>query len=95
MPLAASLLLAGPAQAGPVGDACLALTSAQPGIVLCGCLQFIADQDLGRADQRRVAGFFADPDKAEVARRSSRPQDREFWQRYSSFIVKAEALCRT
>jgi hypothetical protein len=78
-----------------VGDACLALTSARPGIVLCGCLQFLADQDLDRADQRRVAAFFADPDKAEVARRSTRPEDREFWQRYSSFIVKAEALCRT
>ncbi|MDP2061641.1 MAG: hypothetical protein Q8Q63_08970 [Phaeovulum sp.] len=77
-----------------MGDACLALTSAQPGIVLCGCLQFIADQELGRADQRRVAGFFADPNKAEAARRSTRPDDREFWARYSAFIVNAEALCR-
>jgi len=77
-----------------VGEACLALTSGQPGIILCGCLQFIADQELDRADQRRVAAFFADPEKAEVARRSTRPDDREFWARYTAFIAKAEPLCQ-
>ncbi|WP_372839995.1 hypothetical protein [Phaeovulum sp.] len=57
-------------------------------------MQFLADQSLGNRDQRRVAGFFRDPDKAETARRSTRPDDREFWARYTDFVLKAESLCR-
>ncbi len=76
-----------------MGAACLAVTTDRPGTILCDCLQFLADQSLDRSDQRRVAEFFRDPDKAETARRSTRPDDRAFWARYTDFAVNAETLC--
>ena len=60
---------------------------------LCACIQSAANRSLSDSDQRRAAGFFADPQRAQDARQSSRPRDREFWERYRTFVTTAEDMC--
>ena len=91
----AMMVLAGAAQAGPISSACnmSSRSAATPG--LCGCIQRVADQTLrSSADQRRVATFFRDPDKAQVVRMSQRQSDDAFWERYVAFGQRAEASCQ-
>ena len=57
------MMLAGAAQAGPVGQACLASARASGNQSLCGCVQKVADVTLSGSDQRLVAQFVLDPDK--------------------------------
>lgn len=61
---------------------------------LCSCIQNVADRTLNRNDQRKVAGFFADPDRAQRARASDSRNDEKFWDRYQVFGSSAEAFCR-
>ena len=68
---AASLaVLSGAAMAGPIERACMA-SDRGGNRALCGCIQQVADMVLSKSDQRRAAGFFADPDKAQQVRRAS------------------------
>lgn len=91
--LSVAILLAGSAAfAGPVDSACVrAGRSADRN--LCGCIQQVADMTLSRADQRRAAAFFKDPEKAQEVRASSRASDNDFWDRYKNFATTAEAYC--
>jgi hypothetical protein len=54
----------------------------------------VADQGLSGSDQRRVATFFRNPDKAHLVRMSQKRSDDAFWERYSRFGEKAEAICQ-
>ncbi|MFD2172638.1 hypothetical protein [Rhodobacter lacus] len=91
--IAAALTLAGSAAfAGPIDSACVkAGRTADRG--LCGCIQQVADATLSRADQRRAAKFFTDPDMAQDVRMSDSRSDEDFWLRYKGFAEAAEAYC--
>ncbi|SOB94324.1 hypothetical protein [Rhodobacter maris] len=91
--IAATLTLAGSAAfAGPIDGACLQ-AGRTADRALCGCIQQVADATLSRADQRRAAKFFTDPDMAQDVRMSDSRADEDFWLRYKSFAEAAEAYC--
>ncbi|SIS67588.1 hypothetical protein [Phaeovulum vinaykumarii] len=78
--------------AGPIDGACMRAGRANDP-ALCKCIQRAADLTLTRADQRRAAGFFKDPHKAQEVRQSDRASDAAFWRRYRNFGDTAEAYC--
>lgn len=78
---------------GPIENACLRSDRKQASRQLCGCIQQVADMTLRGSDQRRVAGFFRDPDKAQDVKMSTRSSDDAFWERYQAFGEQAEAFC--
>lgn len=88
----ACVFVNGAALAGPVDNACMRAGRTSDA-ALCGCIQQVADQTLSRADQRRAADFFQNPDKAQQVRASSRASDNDFWARYKNFAATAEAYC--
>lgn len=78
---------------GGIGRACMAGGRDAANPQICSCIQGVANQTLSSADQRRVAGFFTDPDEAQEARVSDTPRDEAFWERYRAFTSQAEAAC--
>ena len=92
---AVGLLLAGAtsALAGPIETACNASARSKGDRAMCSCIQAAADRTLDRAEQRRAARFFAEPDQAQQVRMSKSPGDNEFWAKYRSFGDMAEAFC--
>ena len=84
----------GAAMAGPVSTACNASSRQAATPSLCSCIQRVADQTLRGGDQRRVASFFRDPDKAQLVRMSKKGADDAFWERYTAFGQAAEATCQ-
>ncbi len=88
--LALSAGVALPAAAGPIDQACFS-TAGKPRT--CACIQSVADQMLTRDDQRLVASFFKDPDRAQEMRTSDTARDESFWQRYRQFGLTAEQRC--
>ncbi len=45
------------------------------------------------SDQRKAAGFFKDPERAQKVRMSKADADNDFWKRYKAFGDQAEAYC--
>ena len=92
---AAALAVATPVSAGTIERACLG--SDRPGTsrALCGCIQDAADLTLSNRDQRKAAGFFSDPHRAQEIRTSDRGSDEAFWTRYREFGATAETFCRS
>jgi len=86
-------LLPGAVAAGDIERACLGSERAGGNRALCGCIQDAADLTLSTRDQRRAAGFFADPDATQVVRQSDRRSDEVFWDRYRRFGETAESFC--
>jgi len=82
-----------PVAAGPISDACLASgrTGSAPG--LCGCIQSVANDTLGPADQRRAVRFYGDLQSAQETRQSRRPVDQRFWTAYTAYAERAERIC--
>ncbi|AUH63960.1 hypothetical protein [Paracoccus zhejiangensis] len=92
---AAAVVLTTPlAMAGPIDSACVRSDRARGNAPLCGCIQQVANQTLSRSDQRRAAGFFREPHKAQEVRMSKSDADNAFWSRYKRFASSAEAYCR-
>jgi hypothetical protein len=87
------IAMAAPSFAGPIESACLRSDRKAANRALCGCIQQVADMTLRGGDQRRAAGFFRDPDKAQQVKMSKRDNDDAFWERYKSFGDQAEAYC--
>lgn len=81
------------AAAGPIDQACLRSDRASVSLAACGCIQGVADFTLGASDQRKVASFFKDPERAEKARAADGKADEAFWDRYESFGTQAELYC--
>ena len=81
------------AQAGPIRSACMQAGRTGANAGLCSCIQQVADVTLGGADQRRAAGFFRDPDKAQDVHMSKSRADDDFWKRYQTFGQQAEMAC--
>jgi len=79
--------------AGPIENACN--RSDRPGAnrSLCRCIDQVASQTLTRAEQRRAARFFANPDEAQSVRMSRTTADNEFWRRYRAFGDAADRTC--
>lgn len=78
---------------GPVGSACVESDRQNATPQLCSCIQAVADSTLGSADQRRVASFFDDPERAQSIRASDTPSADAFWDRYLTFIDAARSSC--
>ena len=78
---------------GPIGSACLSggRDAATPS--LCSCIQRVADQSLSRSEQRRAAGFFSDPQRAQDTRQSDNASDEAFWRRYRAYADRAASVC--
>ncbi len=79
--------------AGPIESACLRSNRDAASPALCGCIGNLADQLLTGFDQRRAAGFFSNPAKAQEVRQSDRASDVAFWLRYKGFGDTAETYC--
>lgn len=88
------MIWAGAAHAGPISSACNQSPRTASTPALCSCIQQVADQTLRGTDQRRVATFFRDPDKAQAAFLSQKSVDDAFWERYKQFGEMAEASCQ-
>lgn len=93
--IASAIMMAGAtaATAAPIADACIASPRAKGDRALCTCIQQAADRTLSRAEQRRAAKFFRNPDEAQKVRMSRTDNDNEFWARYRNFGEMAEAFC--
>lgn len=81
------------AKAGPIEQACLRSDRQAVSLAACSCIQGVADFTLEAKDQRKVAGFFKDPQRAEAARAANGRSNAAFWQRYQSFGTQAELYC--
>ncbi len=92
--LAAAICVATPVAgtAGPINSACIQSNRAA-NLLLCDCIQRVANLTLSGADQRLAASFFRDPAKAQEVRLSGSTRHREFWTRYASFVTTAEQVC--
>ncbi|MGL5008281.1 MAG: hypothetical protein ACRC6I_00235 [Paracoccaceae bacterium] len=86
-------LVISPLQAGTIERACNKSDRDAANRSVCSCIQQVADMSLSGADQRRAAGFFNDPDKAQDVRLSDTSRDDAFWMRYTAFGEQAEAYC--
>ncbi len=93
--IAAALAFTLPATAlaSPVESACNRSDRAGATRAMCRCVGQVARQHLTRAEQRRAAQFFRDPQRAQDVRMSRRSGDPEFWQRYRAFGQAAESAC--
>ena len=89
----ASAAIAGCAGAGAIETACNTSDRGANKRQLCSCIQQVADSMLSRSDQRRAAGFFKNPDKAQEVRMSPSRSDNDFWARYKAFAQTAESYC--
>ncbi|SDW18772.1 hypothetical protein [Roseicitreum antarcticum] len=81
------------AAAGPIENACNSSERPQAHRALCRCIDSIADMTLTRSEQRQVARFFSDPQRAQDVRMSKTTRDNELWARYRAFGDLAEARC--
>ena len=81
------------AMAGPIESACNRSDRQAANRSLCDCIGQVADMTLRGGDQKRVASFFKDPDRAQDVKMSRRDGDDAFWERYKVFGAKAEAYC--
>ena len=79
--------------AGPIEQACNRSDRQAASRSLCNCIGQVADMTLRGGDQKRVASFFKDPDKAQDVKMSKRDSDDAFWERYQAFTEQAEAYC--
>ena len=78
---------------GTVGAACVESDRDAANPQLCACIQSVADATLSNSDQRRVATFFDDPEKAQEIRASDTPFADAFWDRYLVFIDASRSAC--
>jgi hypothetical protein len=78
---------------GEVGQACIRADREAATPTLCSCIQAAANETLSASDQRRAAGFFADPQEAQDTRQSDRAGDEAFWDRYQAFVQRARSRC--
>lgn len=89
----ASTLAPAVAVAGPIETACNRSDRPQANRSLCRCIDAVADMTLTRSEQRQVARFFSDPQRAQDVRMSKTTRDNELWARYRAFGDLAEARC--
>ncbi len=86
-------LMAGTAHAGAIETACNRSDRDVANRALCNCIGQVAGFTLTSSDERRVAAFFKDPDKAQKTKMSTTRADDAFWDRYKAFSETAQAYC--
>ena len=89
----APLIAPRPAEASTISRACQATNRSAATPQLCRCIQQVADQNLSKSEQRRVAKFFRDPHMAQEVRMSDRRSDEELWKRYKAFGERVSQSC--
>lgn len=89
----AAVVWAGAAQAGVIERECLLAPRAGGDAALCACVQRVADATLSPGDQRQVARFLRDPERAEQVRRRDDAGAEAFWARFTAFGAAAERDC--
>ncbi len=60
----------------------------------CGCVQWVADQQLTAAQQRRGAGYFRNQQGLQDARQSDNTANERFWDAWKAFGQSAAQQCR-
>ena len=62
----------------------------------CGCVQWVADQELTAAQQRRGAGYFLDQHALQEVRQSSESKrsNKVFWAAWKAYGEQAARLCK-
>jgi len=78
---------------GPIYTACRQAGRREASRERCGCVQAVANQTLIAADQKRGAGFFKDPARAQEVRQSDRSIDERFWDRWKAYSEQAKRIC--
>lgn len=78
---------------GPIYSACQSGGRKAASRQRCGCVQAVANTTLSADEQRRGAGLFSEPHKAQEIRQSDRSRDERFWGKWKSFAARAEQLC--
>ena len=91
--VAAGVLLAGMAEAGPIKRACLKSDRDAASRQLCACIERVARPMFSRSEQRKIAKFFDDPHLSQQLRQSDRRADERFWQQYQAWGAAARARC--
>ena len=86
-------ILPAAAGAGPLESACMSLDRPDASRTVCACIQSAADMTLTARDQKRAAGFFRDPHRAQAVRLSRSDADNAFWARYQAFGDVAALSC--
>lgn len=81
------------AAANPIETACNRSDRQAATRAMCRCIGDVARHTLTRAEQRRAAAFFRDPQLAQDVRMSRSARDNEFWARYRAFGEAAERNC--
>lgn len=78
---------------GPIYSACKSGGRKQATRARCGCVQAVANISLSPDDQRRGAGFFKDPHRAQEVRQSNVRRDERFWIRWKAYSDEAARIC--
>jgi hypothetical protein len=79
---------------GPIYSACLDAGRNGATQKRCGCVQWVADRQLTRAQQNRGAGYFSAQHDLQEVRQSDGRNDEEFWEAWSAFGQSAGNICR-
>ncbi|MBT9382944.1 hypothetical protein KM176_03630 [Pseudooceanicola sp. CBS1P-1] len=80
-------------QAGPIDNACMSSGQRQANARVCSCLQAVANQTLGRGDQKLAAKLMMKPEMIDDLRQSPSGDQRAFWSRYTIFGTAAQNSC--
>lgn len=80
---------------GPIFDACQRGGRKAASRQRCGCVQWVADQELSPAQQRRGAGYFSDQGALQEVRQSSAPSNERFWKAWKAYGQTAAQTCQS
>lgn len=81
---------------GPIFNACKSAGRKAATRTRCGCVQWVADQELTAAQQRRGAGYFSNKQALQDVRQSSETvaANGKFWDAWKAYGASAERQCR-
>lgn len=81
---------------GPIFSACQASGRKAATRARCGCVQWVADQELTAAQQRRGAGYFNNPHGLQEVRQSSERvrANGVFWEAWKAYGARAARQCQ-
>lgn len=80
---------------GPIYSACLNAGRKAATQSRCGCVQWVADQELTAAQQRRGAGYFRNQQGLQDTRQSDNPASEAFWKAWKAYGQSASRQCKS
>ncbi len=78
---------------GPIFSACRSAGRKEASQARCGCVQWVADQRLSAADQRRGAGYFTNQHALQETRQSDNKNNERFWKAWRAYGDVAAQQC--